>query len=544
MPIYDSWDFGASTPWLSGTMIGTSLACPMWAGMISIADEGRAIAGQGSLDGPSQTLPALYQMPAADFHDITSGSNGPAPRYVAGTGYDLVTGIGSPVGNLLIPQLAGPSIVTAAAASPLSVNATTNLSVLGADVGGESTLTYTWAATTLPSGAQAPTFSDNTDNTAKNTTATFSAAGTYDLTVTITDAVGLSVTSSVSVTVGQTLTSITLSPASASLDATATQQFTATGYDQFGAALQPQPTFTWTTSVGVISTQGLLTASNVSASGTVTVTSGSISSGGSPVTVTEHAPTVSVPASASANPVPGTTTNLSVQGAEIDPDVGSLTYAWVATTLPSGAAAPTFSANDSNAAQNTTATFSAAGTYGFTVTITDPGGLSVTSSLSLTVNQTLTSFGITPPSGSGGPAGGPSFATAELDQFGNTISTAGQPQLPWSLNGDGGNGIDFDATTGATVSLDGASPSFTVVTFGGTGYTIGQQGSGGTLHLVSGTSAATLNVAASSSDTISAPLALDSNVTVVPAAGSQLNISGGVSGAGSLTVERSGDGGS
>ena len=118
VPIYDSWDFGASTPWLSGTMIGTSLACPMWAGMISIADEGRAIAGQGSLDGPSQTLPALYQMPAADFHDITSGSNGPAPRYVAGTGYDLVTGIGSPVGNLLIPQLAGPSIVTAAAASP------------------------------------------------------------------------------------------------------------------------------------------------------------------------------------------------------------------------------------------------------------------------------------------------------------------------------------------------------------------------------------------------------------------------------------------
>ena len=128
--------------------------------------------------------------------------------------------------------------------------------MLGADVGGESTLTYTWAATTPPSGAPAPTFSDNTDNTAKNTTATFSAAGTYDFTVTITDAVGLSVTSSVSVTVGQTLTSITLSPASASLDATATQQFTATGYDQFGAALQPQPTFTWTTSVGVISTAG------------------------------------------------------------------------------------------------------------------------------------------------------------------------------------------------------------------------------------------------------------------------------------------------
>ena len=50
--------------------------------MIAVADEGRAIAGQGSLDGPSQTLPALYKMPAADIHDITSGNNG----YAAGAG--------------------------------------------------------------------------------------------------------------------------------------------------------------------------------------------------------------------------------------------------------------------------------------------------------------------------------------------------------------------------------------------------------------------------------------------------------------------------
>ena len=91
--------------------------------MIAVADEGRAIAGQGSLDGPSQTLPALYKMPAADFHDITSGSNGRNNGMSPGTGYDLVTGLGSPVGNLLIPQLAGPSVVMAATASPSSVNA-------------------------------------------------------------------------------------------------------------------------------------------------------------------------------------------------------------------------------------------------------------------------------------------------------------------------------------------------------------------------------------------------------------------------------------
>ena len=57
----------------------------------------------GTLDGPSQTLPALYALPASDFHDITSGTNG---RYSAGPGYDMVTGIGTPVANELVLGLA------------------------------------------------------------------------------------------------------------------------------------------------------------------------------------------------------------------------------------------------------------------------------------------------------------------------------------------------------------------------------------------------------------------------------------------------------
>ena len=142
-------------------------------------------------------------MPAADIHDVTSGNNG----YAAGTGYDLVSGLGSPVGNKLVSQLVGPSVATAAAASSSPVTtATTTLSVLGADSGGQSTLTYTWAATTLPSGASAPTFSANGTNAAQNTTVTFSKAGSYVFTVTILDAVGLSVTSQVNVTVTPLLT--------------------------------------------------------------------------------------------------------------------------------------------------------------------------------------------------------------------------------------------------------------------------------------------------------------------------------------------------
>ena len=55
---------------------GTSLAAPLWAAIIAIADQGRAVDGRGSLDGASQTLPDLYRLPRRDFHDITIGNNG------------------------------------------------------------------------------------------------------------------------------------------------------------------------------------------------------------------------------------------------------------------------------------------------------------------------------------------------------------------------------------------------------------------------------------------------------------------------------------
>ena len=62
---------------------GTSLATPMWAGLIAIANQGRALDGQSTLNGLTQTLPTLYNLPSSDFHDITTGSNG---TYSADTG--------------------------------------------------------------------------------------------------------------------------------------------------------------------------------------------------------------------------------------------------------------------------------------------------------------------------------------------------------------------------------------------------------------------------------------------------------------------------
>ena len=57
----------ATNPWASTQIGGTSLACPLWAGMIAVADQGRAVAGLGSLDGRTQTLPALYSLPGRRF---------------------------------------------------------------------------------------------------------------------------------------------------------------------------------------------------------------------------------------------------------------------------------------------------------------------------------------------------------------------------------------------------------------------------------------------------------------------------------------------
>src|SRR5207249_4155505 len=99
-------------------------------------------------------------------------------------------------------------------------------------------------------------------------------------------------------------------------------------------------------------------------------------------------PTVASAASANPNPVTGTTTALSVLGAD-DTGESSLTYTWALLSGPPGAPNPTFSANGSNAAKNSTATFSQAGTYTFQVTLTDPAGLTATSSVTVSVNQTL-----------------------------------------------------------------------------------------------------------------------------------------------------------
>ena len=131
---------GTQGSWL--TFGGTSLGSPAWAGIIAITDQGRALAGKGSLDGPTQTLPSLYAAPSSDFHKVAPASSsfgggggygygygygafGSSSWYYGGsglgesattssssTGANTATGLGSPNGPALVSGLVASTLTT------------------------------------------------------------------------------------------------------------------------------------------------------------------------------------------------------------------------------------------------------------------------------------------------------------------------------------------------------------------------------------------------------------------------------------------------
>jgi hypothetical protein len=118
-------------------------------------------------------------------------------------------------------------------------------------------------------------------------------------------------------------------------------------------------------------------------------------------------------------------------------------------------------------------------------------------------------------------AGGTSWNTAGT-WTSSSASTAIAAPGTRSIIGDD---AVFANGAGGTVTLDGASPSLAGLTFGDAGgYTIAQ-GSGGALHLGNGSAVAALTVAAGT-QAISAPVVLDSNITISAAQGALLNVTG------------------
>ena len=82
------------------------------------------------------------------------------------------------------------------------------------------------------------------------------------------------------VVVNQSLTSVKVSPGTVTLPAGGQQQFTGTGYDQFGNPMSTQPALSWSVKSGtgtIVAGTGLYTAAQAAGSATVSATSGAIS---------------------------------------------------------------------------------------------------------------------------------------------------------------------------------------------------------------------------------------------------------------------------
>ena len=86
---------------------GTSCSAPQWSGLVAIADQ---MAGHGL----GQINPTLYKLASGPsygtyFYDVTTGNNQADPSipgYQATTGWDPVTGLGTPNAATLVPALA------------------------------------------------------------------------------------------------------------------------------------------------------------------------------------------------------------------------------------------------------------------------------------------------------------------------------------------------------------------------------------------------------------------------------------------------------
>jgi hypothetical protein len=99
------------------------------------------------------------------------------------------------------------------------------------------------------------------------------------------------------------------------------------------------------------------------------------------------------------------------------------------------------SANGTNDAKDTTATFAAPGTYTLAVTIEDPDGLAVTSSVNVTVlPAAVTAVVVTPGSATVAAGATQPFSAVALDQFGNAY----QPAFTWSIDAGGVGTVSAD----------------------------------------------------------------------------------------------------
>jgi kumamolisin len=202
---------GNQTTCLANTYGGTSFAAPMWAGYVALVNQQLALNSQPSIGFINPTIyaqnvsgGALSAAYAADFHDITTGTSG---SYSAVTGYDLVTGWGSP-NTGLFAALTGavPTSGFSLSATAVSiVQGTSGASTITSTPFGGYGSTITLSVSGLPSGVTV-SYGTNPFGPSGNTTINFIASptattGTSSVTVTGKGGDGTIQTTTVSLTV-------------------------------------------------------------------------------------------------------------------------------------------------------------------------------------------------------------------------------------------------------------------------------------------------------------------------------------------------------
>jgi regulation of enolase protein 1 (concanavalin A-like superfamily) len=191
------------------------------------------------------------------------------------------------------------------------------------------------------------------------------------------------------------------------------------GTDGLGWTLLGSSTFSMGNTIYV----GLITSAHSSSQlATATFTNVALTGTGN------QAPAVAAAAAANPAPTTGATTTLSAGGSD-DAGGANLIYTWATTGTPP--APVVFSSNGQYDSKNTVATFSKAGDYTFVVTITDQFGLSTTSNVNVTVNQTLTSIAVSPNGATVAPNSQKQFSLIAYDQFGTAVSNP--PSVSWSI---------------------------------------------------------------------------------------------------------------
>jgi hypothetical protein len=391
--------------------------------------------------GKMRARAARVLIEALENREMMSGNPGtPVTLYrtaplLAQAGVSASTHISSQSYFNLVRQLADTAPQLAAGADVEGWSAdhkTVQLGALGsyAGIGGETALKYTWTAVTVPPGAL-PQIGANGTNGAKHTAVSFDRAGTYTFNVAISDG-KYTVNDTVSFTLDAVATQLVVAPTSpAQLSVNGTQQFTATLLDEFGMAMAGP--VAWSVdggSAGTIAANGIFTAGSQAGQATVRATSGNLT-GAAVVVINNGAPTIASPAAAGNATVSGTSTSLSVLGAD-DGGEKALTYSW---SLTSGPAGVSFSSNGTNGARNTAVSFGKAGNYTFQVVVSD-GSLTTTSSVTLNVAQTLKTVTVTPDGTSVTLGQSVQFSANGLDQFGNALAV--QPAWSWSKVSGGG----------------------------------------------------------------------------------------------------------